>query len=150
VLEKSDLKVKREIPEEVKQKIALSIEEELFWAIANLIQVEEHLLQTLYESPEALIYEIGQMISKVRSMRVKLMKQIGISNPLGETWCAAKHLISATYRLMEAGEKCLTHYNDVTNAKKYTDMARQIEELVLLFYVDLLKRMEKDEKAQST
>jgi len=36
-----------EMPDEVKQKIALSVDEEIFWAIANLIQAEEHLLQTL-------------------------------------------------------------------------------------------------------
>jgi len=59
------------IPEELKQRIALSVDEELFWCAANLLQAEEHLLQTLYEAPTPLIAQIGELIAAIRSTRVQ-------------------------------------------------------------------------------
>lgn len=137
-----------EMPDEVKQKIALSVDEEIFWAIANLIQAEEHLLQTLREVDGPIARQIGELIAFARSNRVKLMKQVGISNPAGELWCAAKHVISAAYRLMEAGEKCVTHYKDLAKAKELIKMARGLEEVILLGYINLIKEMGLQKEAE--
>ena len=89
------------IPEELKQRIALSVDEELFWCAANLLQAEEHLLQTLYEAPTPLIAQIGELIAAIRSTRVQIMKQLGISNPAGQVWC----LPPGTWIFTETGLK---------------------------------------------
>lgn len=130
--------LRKNLPAEVEEKIALSVDEELFWSIANLLQVEEHLLQTIREVEDDLTAgQIKDIISIVRSKRVDLMKLIGVSNTIGESWCAAKHMISAAYRLLEACEKCLVHYNDLPKARKLSEMARSLEEIILLVYRQL-------------
>lgn len=129
------------IPEELKQRIALSVDEELFWCAANLLQAEEHLLQTLYEAPTPLIAEIGELIAAIRSTRVQIMKQLGISNPAGQVWCASKHLISAAYRLMEASEKSITQLHSPRLAKQYSSMARRLLELLLIGCRELIAEL---------
>lgn len=130
--------------EEVKQKIALSVDEELFWAAANLLQAEEHLLRTISESPPEFLDDLKHLVASIRSKRVKLMKMIGMSNPFGEVWCVAKHIISASYRVMEASEKCLVHIKDTHMARELSTVARELEELILLYYVRLIERMAKE------
>jgi len=133
------------LPEELKEKIALSVDEELFWAAANLLQAEEHLLQTLHDVPADQVSAVGELITAIRSLRVQIMKRLGISNPKGETWCSAKHVISAAYRLMEASEKSITQLNDPVTAKEYSQMARTLLELLLIGERELLRRLKENE-----
>lgn len=46
------------------------------------------------------------MILEVRNIRKKLLKKI-IKEYEGEVWCISKHLLAASYRLMEVGTKQL-------------------------------------------
>ncbi|RLE66370.1 MAG: hypothetical protein DRJ38_01945 [Thermoprotei archaeon] len=135
----------KELPEELKEKIALSVDEELFWAAANLIQAEEHLLQTLYDVPANQVPTIGELIATIRSTRVQIMKRLGVSNPKGQVWCMMKHLISAAYRLMEASEKSITQLNDPIAAREYSEMARILMELFLIGGRELIRRLRENE-----
>ena len=141
---KEEARGQKPLPEELREKIALSVDEELFWAAANLLQAEEHLLQTLHASG-GLAGDIGELIAVIRSTRVQIMKQLGISNPSGEIWCASKHLISAAYRLMEASEKSLTQLNQPLLAKKYSSMARTLLEVLLIGCRELIRRLGDEE-----
>jgi hypothetical protein len=46
------------------------------------------------------------MIKDVREMRKELLKRI-VKEYEGEVWCISKHLLAASYRLMEVGTKQL-------------------------------------------
>ncbi len=45
-------------------------------------------------------------MKEVRNLRKNYLAQI-VKNPKGELWCISKHLLAASYRLMEVGTKQL-------------------------------------------
>jgi len=51
--------------------------------------------------------EYYDFLYEVREMRKELLKKI-VGEPEGEIWCISKHLLAASYRLMEVGTKQLT------------------------------------------
>lgn len=85
------------------------LEKELAMAAANLIQAEEHLLHTLLavkgDEEEGRI--VRELVDDVRATRARVMRMLGLDRLQGEMWCAAKHLLSASYRLLEASEKVI-------------------------------------------
>ncbi len=50
--------------------------------------------------------EYLKILDSVRELRKKLMKKL-VVNTEGELWCISKHLLAATMRLIESGEKCI-------------------------------------------
>jgi hypothetical protein len=84
--------------------IDLSSGEDLSLAIANLVSIEEHLFFTGSKLERPVYFDL---LNDIRSMRVRLMKQL-VANPEGEEWCISKHLLSSSYRLMEVGTKNLS------------------------------------------
>ena len=84
-------------------KMDLSSDQDLSIAIMNLVSIEEHFFFTGAKTGKNEYYD---MIKDVREMRKDLLKKI-IKEYEGEVWCISKHLLAASYRLMEVGTKQL-------------------------------------------
>jgi hypothetical protein len=84
-------------------KLDLSADEDLSIAIMNLISIEEHLFFSGAKTKDSKYYII---LKEIREMRKELLKRI-IQDYEGEVWCISKHLLGASYRLMEYGTKHL-------------------------------------------
>lgn len=85
------------------EKMDLSSDQDLTIAIMNLVSIEEHFFFTGAKTGKTEYYD---MIKDVREMRKDLLKKI-IKEYEGEVWCISKHLLAASYRLMEVGTKQL-------------------------------------------
>lgn len=86
-----------------KDKMDLSSDQDLTIAIMNLVSIEEHFFFTGAKLQKTEYYD---MIKDVREMRKDLLKKM-IKEYEGEVWCISKHLLAASYRLMEVGTKQL-------------------------------------------
>ena len=82
----------------------LSSDQDLTIAIMNLVSIEEHFFFTGAKTGKNEYYDL---IDTVREMRKELLKRI-IKEYEGEVWCISKHLMAASYRLMEVGTKQLS------------------------------------------
>lgn len=90
-----------------RDKMDLSSDQDLTVAIMNLVGIEEHLFFTAEKTGKTDYYDF---LYEVREMRKTLLKKI-VGEPEGEIWCISKHLLAASYRLMEVGTKQLTMKN---------------------------------------
>jgi len=81
--------------------VDLSTEEDLSLAIMNLISLEEHFYFTGEKTSKS---EYFDFMRDVRQIRKEMLAKM-IDKHEGETWCACKHLLAATMRLMEVGSK---------------------------------------------
>jgi hypothetical protein len=81
--------------------VDLSTAEDLSVAVMNLISLEEHFFFTGAKTDDPKYFDT---LAEVRSIRKKLMAEL-LPEHEGETWCAAKHLLASTMRLIEAGTK---------------------------------------------
>jgi hypothetical protein len=88
---------------EKSKKLDLSADEDLSIAIMNLISIEEHLFFSGAKTQKSQYYEV---LKEVREMRKGLLKRI-IKDYEGEVWCISKHVLAASYRVMEYGTKHL-------------------------------------------
>lgn len=104
----------------------LSSDQDLSIAIMNLVSIEEHFFFTGAKTGDPKYYDL---LSEVREMRKDLLKKI-IKEYEGEVWCISKHLLAASYRLMEVGTKAQG------NGKKEeaADMFKKAYELYSLFW----------------
>lgn len=84
-------------------KMDLSSDQDLSIAIMNLVSIEEHFFFSGAKTGKNEYYDL---IGEVREMRKELLKKI-IKEYEGEVWCISKHLLAASYRLMEVGTKQL-------------------------------------------
>ncbi len=81
--------------------VDLSTAEDLSLAVMNLISLEEHFFFTGVKTGDKEYFDTG---AEVREQRKELLAKL-IPDHEGETWCASKHLLSATMRLVEVGYK---------------------------------------------
>lgn len=104
----------------------LSSDQDLSIAIMNLVSIEEHFFFTGAKTGNPKYYDL---LSDIREMRKSLLKKI-IKEYEGEIWCISKHLLAASYRLMEVGTKAQG------NGKKEeaADMFSKAYELYSLFW----------------
>ncbi|MCL2673372.1 MAG: hypothetical protein FWF01_03190 [Alphaproteobacteria bacterium] len=85
-----------------KQELAdLSSDQDLSIAVMNLIGIEEHLVFSGNKTGKTKYYDL---VKPIREMRTELMKRM-IPKYEGEVWCTSKHLLAASYRLIEVGTK---------------------------------------------
>jgi hypothetical protein len=82
-------------------ELDLSSDQDLSIAIMNLVSIEEHFFFTGAKTGNPKYYDL---LSEIREMRKSLLKKI-IKEYEGEVWCISKHLLAASYRLMEVGTK---------------------------------------------
>ena len=92
----------------------LSSGEDLSLAIMNLIGIEEHMFFTSQKLGDTKYIDV---LDVAREMRKELMKKL-VKEGHGEVWCASKHLLSASMRLIEVGTKYLTK-GDKKEANEY-------------------------------
>ena len=114
-----------------KAGVDLSTAEDLSLAVMNLISLEEHFFFTGAKTGEASYFELG---GEVREERKKLLAEL-MPNHEGETWCAAKHLLAATMRLVEVGNKFQSTGDKTAATKKF----RQAYRLYSIFWALKLK-----------
>lgn len=93
------LKKVKELKKE--NSLDLSSDQDLSIAIMNLISIEEHFFFTGAKTGNPKYYDL---LAEVREIRKNLLKKI-IKEYEGEVWCISKHLLAASYRLMEVGTK---------------------------------------------
>ena len=94
--------------------VDLSVAEDLSLAVMNLISLEEHFFFTGAKTGDESYYDFS---ADIRKMRTSLMKGL-VDKHEGETWCATKHILSATMRLIEVGNRYVAE-GDREKAKKY-------------------------------
>ncbi len=81
--------------------VDLSTDEDLSLAVMNLISLEEHFYFTGTKTSKDDYFDL---LIEVREIRKNLLKRL-IDEHEGETWCASKHLLATTMRLIEVGVK---------------------------------------------
>ena len=104
----------------------LSSDQDLSIAIMNLISIEEHLIFSGAKTGKTSFYDL---IEEIRDMRKTLMQKM-IKEYEGEVWCISKHLLGASYRLMEVGTK----QQSMGNTKEAYDLFDKAYELYCLFW----------------
>lgn len=82
----------------------LSSDQDLTIALMNLVSLEEHFFFSGAKTGKTGFYDL---INTVREMRKELMLRIVKSDSAenGEVWCISKHLLAASMRLKEVGDK---------------------------------------------
>jgi len=108
------------------EKMDLSSDQDLTIAIMNLVGIEEHFFFSGAKTGKT---EYFDLINEVREMRKELLKKI-IKEYEGEVWCISKHLLAASYRLMEVGTKALSR----GRKEEAYDMFRKAYDLYSLFW----------------
>ena len=104
----------------------LSSDQDLSIAVMNLISIEEHLVFSGAKTGKTSFYDL---IEEIREMRKQLMQKM-IKEYEGEVWCISKHLLGASYRLMEVGTK----QQSMGNTKEAYDLFDKAYELYCLFW----------------
>ena len=99
----------------------LSADQDLTIAIMNLLGIEEHLFFSGAKTEKNAYFDL---IYEVRELRKTLLAKL-IKEPDGEEWCLSKHLLAASYRLMEVGTKKLAD-EDKETAYTYFKQAYQL------------------------
>jgi hypothetical protein len=119
------------------EKMDLSSDQDLSIAIMNLISIEEHFFFTGAKTDKA---EYFDLITEVREMRKVLLKKI-VKEYEGEVWCISKHLLAASMRLMEVGNKQLS----MGNKKEAYDLFEKAYNLYSLFWGLNMKLVNSDD-----
>ncbi|MEK9185067.1 MAG: hypothetical protein AAB866_02790 [Patescibacteria group bacterium] len=101
--------------------VDLSVAEDLSLAVMNLISLEEHFFFTAMKIGKD---EYLDTSVEIRNVRKELLAKLIPKNE-GETWCASKHLLSASMRLIEVGNK-LHSEEKKEEAKEMFDKAYKI------------------------
>lgn len=107
-------------------KLDLSSDQDLSIAIMNLVSIEEHFFFTGAKTGKPEYYDL---LNEVREMRKSLLKKI-IKEYEGEVWCISKHLLAASYRLMEVGTKAQGR----NNKEEAKEMFQKAYDLYSLFW----------------
>lgn len=123
------------------KKFDLSSDEGLSIAIMNLIVTEEHLFFTAEKTNKDVYFDL---LDEVRTMRKSLMKEM-IKDVEGETWCASKHLMASSMRLMEVGTKQL-HKGNREKAKDLLQKSYQLYSLFWAINLNIVSPKEAEEK----
>lgn len=126
----------KKVTESNNSLVDLSSAEDLSIAIMNLISIEEHLYFSAIKTRKQKYLE---MLNQAREMRKDLMKKL-VVKPQGEEWCISKHLLAASMRLIETGNKYLKE-NKKDEAWKLFENA--LELYSMFFALNLIKGKEK-------
>lgn len=111
--------------------VDLSTTEDLSVAVMNLISLEEHFFFTGVKTKKD---EYFDTILEIREMRKGLLAKL-MPNNEGETWCISKHLLSATMRLIEVGNKL----NSESKKDKAKEMFGKAYQVYSIFWALKLK-----------
>ncbi|MDO8740734.1 MAG: hypothetical protein Q7J54_04165 [Candidatus Woesearchaeota archaeon] len=123
-----------------KGKVDLSSDEDLSIALMNLISIEEHMYFSAMKTNKKLYLDL---LNQIRELRKNLLKEI-VKEPEGEVWCISKHLLGASMRLIEVGNK---HLNKDEN--KAQMFFKNAFDLYTLFWSLNLKLIKSGEMIQT-
>ncbi|MFA7243711.1 MAG: hypothetical protein WC080_00210 [Patescibacteria group bacterium] len=113
--------------EESKEKgFDLSLDEDLSIAVMNLVSIEEHFYFTAEKTNKTKYFD---MLKEVREIRKEVMQKL-VKEPEGEIWCLSKHLLAASMRLIEVGNKV----NLKKNRKQAEEFYEKAFDLYSLFW----------------
>ncbi len=132
--------------ESLKEKagVDLSTSEDLSLAVMNLISLEEHLFFTGVKTKKDEYFDASQ---EIRDLRKQFLAEL-MPNNEGETWCISKHLLSATMRLIEVGNK-LQSEGKKEKAKRAFEGAYKTYSLFFALKLGLVKGQKIKEAAKS-
>ena len=125
--------------------VDLSTTEDLSVAVMNLISLEEHFFFTAVKTKKD---EYFETIQEIRELRKRFLAKLMPENE-GETWCIAKHLLSATMRLIEVGNK-LQSEGEKQQAKQTFEGAYKVYSLFWALKLGLIKGQKVKEAAASS
>lgn len=134
--------------ESLKEKagVDLSTSEDLSLAVMNLISLEEHFFFTGVKTKKDEYFDTSLQI---RDLRKKLLAEL-MPNHEGETWCISKHLLSATMRLVEVGNK-LQSEDKKDEAKSKFELAYKVYSIFWALKLKLIEgRLIKDTAKNSS
>lgn len=113
----------------------LGLKSEMSMAIANLVNMEEHLSMTVASTGDIKHLEV---LSEIRKLRANYMKQyVGNVKLRGQLWCFLKHTFATAYRLTEVSTKnfalgnkdeAVNNLKDAKDLLMITDVILQIED----------------------
>lgn len=106
--------------------VDLSAAEDLSIAVMDLISLEEHFFFSGAKTKDGSYYDLS---GEVREMRTRLMNGL-VEKHEGETWCATKHLLSGTMRLIEVGNR----YNAEGKKEKAREFFADAYRLYTIFW----------------
>ncbi|HEY4523348.1 MAG TPA: hypothetical protein VJK04_00550 [Candidatus Paceibacterota bacterium] len=124
-----------------KTGVDLLTAEDLSLAVMNLISLEEHFFFTGVKTKKDEYFDTSQ---EIRTVRKELLATL-MPNHEGETWCISKHLLAATMRLIEVGNKLQSE--DKKNEAK--NMFEKAYKIYSIFWALKLKLITGD-KIQNT
>jgi hypothetical protein len=104
-----------------KSGVDLSTTEDLSIAVMNLISLEEHFFFTGVKTGKDEYFDTAH---EIRNIRKEALEKL-MPNHEGETWCISKHLLAATMRFIEVGNK-LQSENKKDEAKKMFERAYKV------------------------
>ncbi len=114
--------------------VDLNAAEDLSLAVMNLISLEEHFFFTGAKTGKDKYFD---HVVEIREMRKNLLARL-MPNHEGETWCASKHLLSASMRLIETANRFQAEEKKEEAKKMYQD-AYKIYSIFWGIRLDLLK-----------
>ncbi len=132
--------------ESLKEKAGadLATSEDLSLAVMNLISLEEHFFFTGVKTKKDEYFDTSR---EIRELRKQLLAELMPRNE-GETWCISKHLLSATMRLIEVGNK-LQSEDKKEKAKRMFENAYKVYTLFWALKLKLIKGQTVKEAAKS-
>lgn len=129
-----------------KSGVDLSTTEDLSIAVMNLISLEEHFFFTGMKTGKD---EYFDTVQEVRSIRKEALEKL-MPHHEGETWCISKHLLAATMRFVEVGNK-LQSEGKKDEAKKMFERAYKIYSIFWALKLKLISgKSIKTEAAKAT
>lgn len=117
-------------------ELDLSRDEDLSVGLMNLISLEEHLFFTHEKTGSE---DSLEMLSEIRKIRTEAMKEL-VENTEGEEWCISKHLLAASMRFRETGDKMLDQ--DRKKAEKFYDKAFSLYSMFWVINLDVADKEE--------
>ena len=127
-----------------KAGVDLSTSEDLSIAVMNLISLEEHFFFTGVKTKKEKYFDTSK---EIRELRKELLAQL-MPNHEGETWCISKHLLAATMRLIEVGNK-LHVEGEKEKAKHAFENAYKVYSIFWALKLKLIKGQTIKEAAKS-
>lgn len=88
-----------------------AIDEEVLYAIMNMIALEEHMIESFNKTDIIQYSEIADMQRKIRQKTLQLIKKVekntggNFRDYKAEVWCALKHALVTKMHLLETLEK---------------------------------------------
>lgn len=128
-----------------KAGVDLSTAEDLSVAVMNLISLEEHFFFTGVKTNKDEYFDTAE---EIRSLRKEALADL-MPKHEGETWCISKHLLAATMRFVEVGNK-LQSDNKKAEAKIMFERAYRVYSIFWALKLSLVSGKEVKCEAQKS